>query len=71
MADVAIKVISGNSQPYDGRAVMQPLLANPAGFQTLNPPVIKGTTVANLESKLTSRFDRPRYYYSTPSGLPY
>ena len=71
MADVTQKIISGNTQPNDGRIVTQPMIANPGGFQTLNPPVIKGTTVANFESKLTSRFDRPRYYYSTPSGLPY
>jgi hypothetical protein len=71
MADVTQKIISGNAQPNEGRIVMQPMVGNPQGFQTLNPPVNRGTSVSTFETKLTNRFDRPRYYYSTPSGLQY
>ena len=73
MADVAQKIISGNPQPYEGRIVLQAQVANPTVSPTLNPVlnVSKGLTVAQLDTRFTNRFDRPRYYYSTPSGLPY
>lgn len=71
MADVAQKIISGNPQPHEGYAVLQAQVANPTVYPTLSPPVNKGLTVSELENRFTSRFDRPRYYTSTPSGLPY
>lgn len=71
MADVTQKIISGNTQPNEGRIVLQPQWASPTTYKTVNPPVNRGTTVAQFETALTSRFDRPRYYYSTPSGLQY
>jgi hypothetical protein len=71
MADVTQKIKTGNTQPQEGRIVLQTQWTNPTGYQTINPPVNKGLTVAQFETALTSRFDRPRYYYSTPSGLPY
>jgi hypothetical protein len=69
MADVTQKIISGNSQPTDGRIVLQSYLANPTGIK-LNPVITKGLTVAQMETLYTDRFDHPRYYTSTPSGLP-
>ena len=71
MADVTQKIKTGNTQPQEGRIVLQTQWTNPTGYQTINPPVNKGLTVAQFETALTSRFDRPRYYYSTPSGLQY
>lgn len=71
MADVTQKIITGNPQPRDGRAILQAPLAFASGYQTLNPPVDKGLTVAAMDNLYTNRFDRPRYYTSTPSGLPY
>ena len=71
MADVVQKIITGNPQPRDGRAILQAPLAFSSGYQILNPPVDKGLTVSEMETRFTSRFDRPRYYTSTPSGLPY
>ena len=71
MADVTQKIISGNSQPNEGRIVLQPQVADPTSYKTINAPVNKGLTVAQFDSRFTNRFDRPRYYYSTPSGLPY
>jgi hypothetical protein len=71
MADVTQKIKTGNTQPQEGRIVLQTQWTNPTGYQTINPPVNRGLTVAQFETALTSRFDRPRYYYSTPSGLPY
>ncbi len=70
MADVTQKIISGNAQPTDGRIVLQSYLASPTGIK-LNPVITKGLTVAQMENTYTNRFDRPRYYTSTPSGLPY
>jgi hypothetical protein len=71
MADVAQKIISGNAQPNEGRIVLQGQNAFFSGYQTINAPVNKGLTVSQFDTRFTSRFDRPRYYYSTPSGLPY
>lgn len=71
MADVTQKIISGKPQPRDGRIVLQSPLAFASGYQTVNPPVDKGLTVSAMENTYTNRFDRPRYYTSTPSGLPY
>jgi hypothetical protein len=71
MADVTQKIIDGKAQPRDGRIVLQSPLAFASGYQTINPPVDKGLTVAAMETLYTSRFDRPRYYTSTPSGLAY
>jgi len=71
MADVTQKIISGNAQPNEGRIVLQAQLAAPTAYQTINPPVNKGLTVSQFDTRFTNRFDRPRYYYSTPSGLPY
>ena len=71
MADVTQKIISGNAQPNEGRIVLQSQWANPTAYQTINAPVNKGLTVAQFETALDSRLDRPRYYTSTPSGLQY
>jgi hypothetical protein len=71
MADVTQKIKTGNTQPQEGRIVLQTQWTNPTGYQTISPPVNRGLTVAQFETALTSRFDRPRYYYSTPSGLQY
>jgi hypothetical protein len=73
MADVTQKIISGNPQPYEGRIVLQGQVANPTVHPTLDPVlnVYQGLSVSDFETKFTSRFDRPRYYYSTPSGLAY
>ena len=68
MADVIQKIISGNAQPTDGRIVLQSYLANPSGVK-LNPIITRGLTVAQMETSYTDRFDHPRYYTSTPSGL--
>lgn len=70
MADVTQKIISGNAQPTDGRIILQSYAASPTGIK-LNPVITKGLTVAQMENAYTNRFDRPRYYTSTPSGLPY
>jgi hypothetical protein len=64
-------VVKGSYLPHDGRIVLQPQLAAATEYQTINPPVIKGYTPNQFYSRLDSRFDRPRYYMSTPSGLPY
>lgn len=71
MADVCQKIISGNAQPRDGRIVLQAPLAFASGYQTVNPPIDKGLTVSAMDARYTNRLDRPRYYYSTPSGLSY
>ena len=71
MADVTQKIKSGSVQPQEGRIVLQGQWANPTAYQTINPPVNRGLTVAQFDTALDSRLDRPRYYTSTPSGLPY
>jgi len=71
MADVTQKIKTGNTQPQEGRIVLQTQWTNPTGYQTINPPVNRGLSVAQFDTALASRFDRPRYYYSTPSGLQY
>jgi hypothetical protein len=70
-ADVA-DIISGSSYTaHDGRIVLQPQLADPLGYKTLNPPVIRGYTPNQFYAHMDTRLNRVRYYYSTPSGLPY
>ena len=71
MADVTQKIIAGNAQPNEGRVVLQGQNAFFSGYQIINPPVNKGLTVSQFDTRFTSRLDRPRYYTSTPSGLPY
>lgn len=71
MADVTQKIKTGNAQPQEGRIVLQGQNAFFSGYQTINAPVNKGLTVAQFETALDSRLDRPRYYTSTPSGLQY
>lgn len=66
--DVCDKIKSGSPQPADGRITLQSYIANPTGYH-LNPPVTKGLTVNQMYSGYTDRFDHPRYYTSTPSGL--
>jgi len=68
MADVTQKIISGNAQPTDGKIILQSYLANPSGIK-LSPVITRGLTVAQMEARYTDRFDHPRYYTSTPSGL--
>lgn len=63
--------VKGTYVPHDGRIVLQPQLAAATSYQTLNPPVIKGYTPDQFYSRMDTRLNRPRYYYSTPSGLPY
>ena len=66
MPDVAKKIITGNSQPTDGRAIVAGagLKGNRSlsAFSKIDPPVIKGQTVANIEAKLDTRLDDARYY---------
>jgi hypothetical protein len=69
-ADVS-DVVKGSYSQRDGRIVLQPQLAAPTQYQTINPPVIRGYTPNEFYTRLDSRLDRPRYYYSTPSGLQY
>ena len=54
MADVTQKIKTGNTQPQEGRIVLQTQWTNPTGYQTINPPVNKGLTVAQFETALTS-----------------
>lgn len=71
MADVTQKIIAGNIQPKEGYAVLQAQPAAPTSYFSLTPPVNRGKTVDEFETLYSNRFDRPRYYTSTPSGLPY
>lgn len=71
MADVTRKIKSGNIQPNEGRIVLQPQWANPTAYQTISPPINRGLSITQFDDLLTDRFDRPRYYTSTPSGLAY
>jgi hypothetical protein len=71
-ADVADVAVSGTTYAKrDGRLILQAQLADPLGYKSLNPPVIKGYTPNEFYSRMDTRLNRPRYYYSTPSGLPY
>lgn len=72
MANVDVSdIVKGSYTKHDGRIVLQPQLADQTGYQTLDPPVIKGYSPTDFYNRMNSRLDRPRYYYSTPSGLPY
>lgn len=71
MADVTQKIIAGNIQPKEGYAVLQAQPAAPTSYFSLTPPVNRGKTVSEFETLYSNRLDRPRYYTSTPSGLPY
>jgi hypothetical protein len=64
-------VVKGSYVQRDGRIVLQPQLAAATSYQTINPPVIKGYTPNEFYTRMDTRLNRPRYYYSTPSGLPY
>lgn len=70
MADF-IKAIKGSYSLREGYGVIQPQLANAENYQEISPPVNKGKTIAQFNALYGDRFDRPRYYTSTPSGLPY
>jgi hypothetical protein len=70
--DVADVAVSGSSYVNtEGRAIMQPQLASPRSYAYLNPPVRRGYTPNDFYNHMDTRLNRPRYYYSTPSGLPY
>lgn len=60
-ADVCDVIISGVAQK-EGRVVTQPQIGNATGSQKLDPPVIKGQTVAQFYNKYDNRFNWPRYY---------
>lgn len=60
--DVCDVIVSGVTQPQEGRVVTQPLIGNAQGSQKLNPPVNKGQTVAQIYAKYDNRFSWPRYY---------
>jgi len=66
MPDVAKKIITGKGQPTDGRAIvafagLKGQRSNNA-IVTLDPPLIKGQSVALIETRLDSRLDDTRYY---------
>jgi hypothetical protein len=63
--------VKGTYSQRDGRIVLQPQIAAPTSYQTINPPVIKGSTPNQFYSLMDTRLNRPRYYFSTPSGLAY
>lgn len=65
------KAFKGSYDKKEGYGVVSLQAGNPQGYQTIAPPVNKGKTVTEFNSLYDNRFDRPRYYTSTPSGLPY
>jgi len=69
-ADVS-DVVAGSYSTHEGRIVLQPRPADPTGYKTLNPPVMRGYSPNDFYSRMDTRLNRPRYYYSTPSGLQY
>ena len=64
-------VVKGSFVQHDGRIVLQPQRAAATSYQTLNPPVLRGGSPNDFYARMDTRLNRPRYYYSTPSGLPY
>jgi hypothetical protein len=72
MPDVAKKIISGKAQTTDGRAIVA--IAGLKGNRsnnaivTLDPPIIKGQSVASMEAKLDARLDEVRYYSGDSSS---
>lgn len=63
--------IKGSYSLKEGYGVVFLPLANSQNPQIVSPTVNKGTTISQFDTLLDDRFDRPRYYTSTPSGLPY
>ena len=71
MSDIVQKIKDGEPQPHEGYAILQ---SQPAGWDSklrLLPTVNKGYSISELNSLYGNRLNRPRYYTSTPSGLPY
>lgn len=66
MPDVAKKIITGKTQPTDGRAIvafsgLKGQRSNNA-IVTLDPPIIKGEPTSVIDLRLDARLDDVRYY---------
>ncbi len=66
-----VQAIKGAYNQKEGYGVVSLQLADATNYKTISPTVNKGKTIAELNTLYDARFDRPRYYTSTPSGLPY
>lgn len=63
--------INGTTTKREGFGVSNLQMANPNGYGKNSPPTNKGYTISRINSLYENRLNRPRYYTSTPSGLPY
>lgn len=70
MADF-VQPIKSSYDKKEGYGVVSIQIGDPLNYKTISPTVNKGKTITELNALYSNRFDRPRYYTSTPSGLPY
>lgn len=66
-----VQAVKGSYTLHEGYGVLQAPLSNAVNYQEIAPPVNKGKTITRFNTLYGDRFNRPRYYTSTPSGLPY
>lgn len=65
------QAIKGSYVIHEGFGVVSLQKADASNYKTISPSINRGKTVTQLNSLYSARFMRPRYYTSTPSGLPY
>lgn len=66
-----VQAIKNPYNQKEGYGVVSIQLGDPLNYKTISPTINKGKTVTELNTLYSNRFNRPRYYTSTPSGLPY
>lgn len=66
-----VQAIKGSYSLHEGYGIVYQSKSDLTNYQTISPTVNKGKTITELNALYSNRFDRPRYYTSTPSGLPY
>ena len=66
-----VQAIKGSYSLHEGYGVVYQSKADASNYKSISPTVNKGKTIVEFNALYGARFDRPRYYTSTPSGLPY
>jgi hypothetical protein len=70
MPDI-VQAIKGTYSLHEGFGAVQAQKADPQNANQIYPAVNAGYTIEEFNTLYGDRLNRPRYYTSTPSGLPY
>lgn len=68
---MGVQSAKGPYNKKEGYGVVYVPMVSPTNYLSISPPVNKGYDVSYWDAKYANRWTRPRYYTSTPSGLPY